>query len=112
DRPRHASLVFGPRWSYKRYRPMRALLLLLLFVLQAQDQGLRELIQRLEDDRAESREKAQKEIVALGEAAIPALKAVVDSVQSPGELKLRAAAVIREIELSVKAAKAFREPKR
>jgi hypothetical protein len=91
---------------------MRSLFTLLLLGLFAQDQGLRELIQRLEDDRAESREKAQKDIVALGEAAIPALKAVVDSVQSPGELKLRAAAVIREIELSVKAAKAFREPKR
>src|SRR6185369_1398328 len=111
-RPRDESLVFGSQWSYKRYRSMRSLFTLLLLGLFAQDQGLRELIQRLEDDRAESREKAQKDIVALGEAAIPALKAVVDSVQSPGELKLRAAAVIREIELSVKAAKAFREPKR
>jgi len=91
---------------------MRTILALLLVGLCSQDPGLRDLIQRLEDDRAESREKAQKEIVALGESAIPALKEVIDSVKSPGELKLRAAAVIREIELSVKAAKAYREPKK
>lgn len=90
---------------------MRSLFTLLLLGLFAQDPGLRELIQRLEDDRAESREKAQKEIVALGEAAIPALKEIVDG-NRPGELKLRAAAVLREIELSVKAAKVFREPRR
>src|SRR5262245_13350414 len=91
---------------------MRPLLLLLALGLFSQEDRLRELIQRLEDDSAESREKAQKEIVALGETAIPALKQVIDSVQSRGELKLRAAAVIRDIELSVKTAKAYREPKR
>jgi len=91
---------------------MRSLLIVLALGLFTQDPGLRELIQRLEDDRAESREKAQKDLVALGEAAIPALKEVIDSVKSPGELKLRAATVIREIEVNLKAAKAFREPKR
>ena len=90
---------------------MRSLFVLFALALIPQDSGLRELLQRLEDDRAESREKAQKEIVALGEAAIPALKELVDG-NSSGELKLRAAAVLREIELSVKAAKAFRDPKR
>src|SRR5688572_6833224 len=91
---------------------MRCLLALLLLSALPQDKGLRELIQRLEDDRAESREKAQRDIVAIGESAIPALKEVIDSAQSPGELKLRAAAVIRDIELSVKTARAFREPKK
>src|SRR5215831_14310738 len=91
---------------------MRLLLTLLLLCALPQEPGLRELIQRLEDDRAESREKAQKEIVALGESAIPALKEVIDSVKSPGELKLRAAAVIRDIELAAKTARAFREPRR
>jgi hypothetical protein len=90
---------------------MRSLFVLFALALIGQDPNLRELLQRLEDDRAESREKAQKDLVLLGEAALPALKELVDG-NSSGELKLRAAAVIREIELSVKAAKAFREPRR
>jgi hypothetical protein len=91
---------------------MRSTLALLLLGLFSQDPQLRDLIQRLEDDSAESRERAQKEIVALGDSAIPALREVIDSATSPGELKLRAAAVIRDIELAAKTARAFREPRR
>jgi hypothetical protein len=91
---------------------MRSLLTLLVLGLFAQDPATGELLQRLEDDRAETREKAQKDLVALGEAAIPALRELIDSVKSSGELKLRAAAVVREIELAAKAARAYRDPKR
>ena len=89
---------------------MRSLFTLLALGLFAQDPALGDLLQRLEDDRAETREKAQKDLVALGEAAIPALRELIDSVKSSGELKLRAAAVVREIELAAKAARATGTP--
>jgi hypothetical protein len=91
---------------------MRSLLTLLTLALFQQDGAVRELVQKLEDDRVESRERAQKELFALGEAALPLLREVVESSQSSGELKLRAAATIREIELAAKAAKVYREPAR
>jgi hypothetical protein len=91
---------------------MRTLFAILVLASFAQDPAVRELVRRLEDDRAESREKAQKELGALGEAALPALKEVLDSPLSSGELKLRAAAAIRDIELAAKSAKVYREPRR
>jgi hypothetical protein len=91
---------------------MRALFATLVLATFAQDSGVRELLRRLEDDSAESREKAQKELGALGEAALPDLREVIDSPSSSGELKLRASAAIRDIELAVKSAKVYREPKR
>jgi hypothetical protein len=90
---------------------MRSLIFLLL-VLPAQDPSVRDLLQKLEDDRAEAREKAHKDLAALGESVIPQLREVVESESSSGELKLRAAAAIREIELGIKAAKVYREPAR
>ena len=42
---------------------------------------------------------------------LPALREVVVSPRSSGELKLRAAAAIRDIELALKAAKVYRDPK-
>ncbi len=91
---------------------MRSLFAVLALSLLPQDAAVRDLLQKLEDDRVESREQAQKELCALGDAALPALREVVDSPTSSGELKLRAAATIREIELNVKAAKVYREPAR
>jgi len=91
---------------------MRSLFAVLILALFHQDAAVRELLQKLEDDRVETREQAQKELAALGEAALSALREVAESAQSSGELKLRAAATIREIELSVKAAKVYREPAR
>lgn len=91
---------------------MRALSALLALALLAQDPEPRELLKRLEDDRAETREKAQKDLAALGDAAVPFLKEILDSPTSPGELKLRAAAVLKDIELAAKAAKVYREPRR
>lgn len=91
---------------------MRVLLAVLALGLLGQDRPVRELIQRLEDDQAESRETAQKELRTLGEAALHGLRDVVESATASDELKLRAAAVIREIELAQKAAKVYREPRR
>ena len=91
---------------------MRSLISVLLLALFGQDPAVRELLQKLEDDRVEAREKAQKDLAALGESVIPHLREVVESERSSGELKLRAAAAIREIELGVKAAKVYREPAR
>jgi hypothetical protein len=91
---------------------MRTLFAVLMFALFQQDAAVRDLLQKLEDDRVETREQAQKGLAALGEAALPALREVAESAQSSGELKLRAAATIREIELNAKAAKVYREPAR
>lgn len=91
---------------------MRVLAAILLVFLAPQDPKLRELIQRLEDDRVEAREQAQKDLAALGDAALPALQEVLDSEQSSGELKLRAAAAMRMIELAAKMAKVYFEPAR
>jgi hypothetical protein len=88
---------------------MRSLFSLVLLALFGQDPALRDLVQKLEDDNVESRERAQRELASLGESAIPALREVVQSTRSSGELKLRAAATIREIELGVKAGKVYRE---
>jgi hypothetical protein len=91
---------------------MRSLFFVLVLALLGQDPKVRELLQKLEDDRVESREQAQRELCALGEAALPVLREAVESAKSSGELKLRAAATIREIELNLKAAKVYREPAR
>jgi hypothetical protein len=88
---------------------MRSLFSILVLALFGQDSAIRDLLQKLEDDRVESREQAQKDLGALGEAALPALREVVESPRSSGELKLRAAATLREIELSLKAAKVYRD---
>ena len=91
---------------------MRSVFFLLSMALIGQDPAVRDLIQNLEDDRVESREQAQKELAARGESALPVLREVVESSRSSGELKLRAAATIRDIEMSLKAAKVYREPPR
>jgi len=91
---------------------MRLLLAILALGFLQQEAPFRELIQKLEDDSAQTRDKAQKDLGALGEAALPSLKEVVASTRSSDELKLRAAAAIREIELAVRTAKVYREPNR
>jgi hypothetical protein len=91
---------------------MRSILPVLVLFLFGQDAPIRELLQKLEDDHVETREKAQKDLAALGEAALPRLREAVESPLSSGELKLRASATIREIEHNVKSAKVYREPPR
>src|SRR5258706_2543284 len=91
---------------------MRALLILVLALPFAQDGAVRELIRQLEDDNVEARDRAQKQLAAAGEDALPALRDVAEAASSSGELKLRAAAAIREIELGAKIAKVYKEPKK
>jgi hypothetical protein len=88
-------------------------LILLLFrpTVAPQDAEVLDLIRRLEDDDADAREKAQKQLGLLGERAIPLLKEAAESPRSAGEVKLRLIAAIREIELSTKISKVFQEPK-
>lgn len=90
---------------------MRALFLLLLLAFP-QDPAVRDLLQQLEDDNADVREKAQKQLGGLGESAIPLLKEVAESPRSSGELKLRVLAALKEIDLAGKTAKVYVEPKR
>jgi len=89
----------------------RALILLLLLGA-TQDSDVRDLLRRLEDDNAEVREKAQKQLGALGESALALLKETAESPRSSGELKLRVVAAIKDIELAAKIAKVFMEPRR
>lgn len=91
---------------------MRSLLAILVLGLFGQDGPVRDLVQKLEDDSVDAREKAQKDLVARGDDSLPVLRELLESPTASGELKLRAAAVIREIELAAKAAKVYREPKR
>jgi len=80
---------------------LRAVLLLLCL---GQD-DVRGLIEKLEDDSFEVRDRAQKDLVKLGEAAVPALRTFVDEARASkdrGELLLRAEAALREIELAAK----------
>ena len=63
------------------------------------------LIEKLEDDSFEVRDRAQKDLVKLGDAAVPALKKILDQARDSadrGELILRANAALREIELAAK----------
>lgn len=91
---------------------MRLLLVPVLAAVLAQEPAVRDLIRQLEDDNVEARERAQKQLGALGEDALPALRETVAAASSSGELKLRAAAAIREIELGAKIARVYKEPKR
>ncbi len=89
---------------------------LLALPFPAQDEArFRELVQKLEDDSFEVREQAQKDLVKLGEPAVPALKAAVAAASKSndrGELKARAEAALREIELSAKSRAVYRDPAR
>lgn len=86
------------------------LLPLLLLLLPAQDPA--ELIRKLEDDAFDVREQAQTDLVKLGEAALPALKAALAGSKDRAELRLRVEATLREIELAVKSRQVCPEPKR
>src|SRR3954466_10474007 len=91
---------------------MRALLLLLALAVNVQDPVPADLLRNLEDDRVEIREQAQKKLIELGDSVLPLLKETAESPRSSGELKLRASAVLKAIELNAKLLKAFKEPRR
>ncbi|MBI3715519.1 MAG: hypothetical protein HY255_05955 [Betaproteobacteria bacterium] len=91
------------------------LLSLLAFPVRVQDDlRIKELIQNLDDDSFEARDKAEKELVALGSSAIPYLKAVIaeaDQQKEKAELKIRATSALRGIEFAAKAKLYYYEPK-
>lgn len=88
------------------------LLIPLLLLGAVQDASVRDLIRLLEDENAEVRERAQKQLGSKGEAALGPLKEIVDSPGASGELKLRASAAIREIELAAKVSRVYKVPAR
>lgn len=88
---------------------------LLLVPFAAQDpEALRKLVSQLEDDSFEVRERAQKDLIRMGEGAVPALKKAVKDTEGStdrAELRVRAESAIREIELAAKARKIYWDPK-
>jgi hypothetical protein len=87
---------------------MRLFLIALLALPVQDDPQVGRLIEQLEDDSFDVREQAQSELVRLGEAALPALR---KASAGTGELKVRADAAIREIELAVKGRQVFKDPR-
>ncbi len=78
------------------------------------DARVTDLIQKLEDDAFDVREQAQKDLVKIGEPALAALRKALERTgkeSDKGELKIRSEATVREIELAIKAAKVYRDPR-
>ncbi len=91
---------------------MMRLLLLLGLLAPLQDEAkLRELAGKLEDDAFDVREKAQADLVKLGEASVPALRKILAESKDRAELRVRLEAAIREIELAAKARSVCPDPK-
>jgi hypothetical protein len=96
------------------YRPFLLAMLFVAPVLAQEEARLRELIQNLDDDSFEVREKAQKDLVALGEPAVPYLRAAVTEAENQkekAEIKSRALAALHAIEFAAKAKQFYAEPK-
>jgi hypothetical protein len=74
---------------------MRLAALLLLALPQDPEARVRELLERLADDSVETRERAAGELVALGRAAEPHLRALLGS--GDPEVRGRAEAILRDI---------------
>ena len=96
-------------------RPLAFALLLLVSPVRGQDDArIRELIQQLEDDAFETREKAQKELVRIGETALPKLRKAIEQAGTAadrGELRVRAEAALRQIDLAVRSRIVYQDPK-
>src|SRR5262245_59707805 len=96
---------------------MRHVLLLLLLALPvpAQDDArVKQLIQELDDDSFEVRDKAEKALVALGPEAIPHLKIVIaetEKQKEKAEVRTRALSALRAIEFNAKSKQFYVEPK-
>src|SRR5258706_4124947 len=99
-----------------RILPALALLALLAPAASAQDEArIRELIQKLDDDSFEVREQAEKDLVAIGEAAVPLLKKAAEEAEQRkdrGELKVRTTSALRAIDFDLKARKVYADPPR
>jgi len=92
-----------------------AFALFALPVLAQDEARLKDLIQKLDDDSFEVREQAEKDLVAIGEPALPLLKKAAEEAEQRkdrGELRVRAQSAVRAIEFAVKSRQVFVEPKR
>jgi hypothetical protein len=95
----------------------RILIALALFgapVSGQDDARIRELIQKLDDDSFEIREQAEKDLVAVGEPALPLLKKAAEESEKrkeQGELRVRAASALRSIEFAVRSRQVYVDPK-
>src|SRR5262245_40810674 len=87
-------------------------LFLALFVhsVLPQDNRVRELVEKLDRGGIEERAEAEHELLRLGEAALPALRAAARS--GGTELNVRAGRVAREVELDVALRARYGESKR
>src|SRR5206468_1312896 len=75
---------------------------------------IRDLIRMLDDDAFEVRDKAEKDLILLGPAAVPLLKeaaAEADRQKEKAELKVRALSALRAIELAAKSRQYYADPK-
>ena len=72
-------------------------LLLSALLAQDSDHRVRELVAALDDDSIETREKASSNLLAAGEAAIPALRAALESPQG-AETKGRIADLLQRLD--------------
>jgi hypothetical protein len=90
-------------------------LALLAIPLQAQDDArIKDLIQKLDDDSFEVREKAEKDLIAIGPPAVPFLNALIADAEKQKELaevKVRALSALRTIELAAKSRQYYTDPK-
>ena len=95
-------------------RILLALALLSAPALAQDEARIKELIQKLDDDSFEAREQAEKDLIAIGEAAAPLLKQAAQETEKrkdQGELKVRALSALRAIEFAAKARQVYVEPK-
>src|SRR6185436_11311876 len=97
---------------------MRHTLLLLLLIalpVPAQDDArIRQLIQELDDDSFEIRDKAEKALVAIGAEAVPQLKVIIAETErqkEKAEVRTRAQSALRAIEFNAKSRLFYTEPK-
>lgn len=89
-----------------------ALRFLLPLLLLVQDGSVRDLIRQLEDENAEVRERAQKQLASRGDAAVAPLKEILDAAGASLELKARATTILREIDLAAKVSRVYKAPAR
>jgi len=79
------------------------------------DARIKELILKLDDDGFEAREQAEKELVAIGEPALPLLRKAAEEAEKRkdgGEVKVRTLSALRAIEFAAKARQVYVEPKK
>ncbi len=83
-------------------------------VLAQDETRIKELIQKLDDDAFETREQAEKELVAIGEPAIPLLRKAAEEAEKrkeQGEVRVRALSALRAIEFAAKSRQVYVDPK-